>query len=80
MKIGRIIQDNVNSRLDDYQTYSPFQDYESIGHVDVSDAVSAEQKAHAIARILAGEEAWNSREWFRISHEHAKLILSSVKS
>ena len=80
VKIGRTIQDDVNNRLDDYQTYSPLQDYEPIGHVDVSDAVSAEQKAHAIARVLSGEDAWNSREWFRLSHEHAKLILSSVES
>ena len=75
VKIGKAI--DVDRRIGDYQTYSPHRDYEKIGESDYSmNYDQMELMAHAIARQLSND--FDAKEWFKITPDQARQILSLV--
>lgn len=72
VKIGSAV--DVASRLDQFQTGSPFRDYEMVYSVYTHDRLKAERTCHA--RIATSRL---QGEWFSCSVEFAKAILNTVR-
>ena len=70
IKVGMAV--DAEDRLNNYQTSSPFRDYELYESWDVSDRREAESEAHKILTECADER---KNEWFKCDPAYAKLMI-----
>ncbi len=75
VKIGMAV--DVNKRLLNYQTCSPFRDYKVEFVVPVTDIKVAESTAHERASWIAEEEKC---EWFKMPLDSAIEVVRSIKN
>jgi hypothetical protein len=73
VKVGMAV--DATDRLKNYQTSSPFRDFELVSYCKVSNRRASEAKAHT---ILA-ERFEQKGEWFQCSTEEARNIINQVK-
>lgn len=72
VKVGRALQ--AENRLGDYQTSSPFRNYELHYFVTVQDRMAIERKAHkALEKQFA-----RTNEWFYCSPEEAQKVIETL--
>jgi len=75
VKIGMAV--DVNKRLLNYQTCSPFRDYKVEFVVPVIDVKVAESTAHERASWIAEDE---KNEWFKMPLDSAIEVVRSIKN
>ena len=75
VKIGMAV--DVNKRLLNYQTCSPFRDYKVEFVVPVTDVKVAESTAHERASWIAEDE---KNEWFKMPLDGAIEVVRSIKN
>lgn len=73
IKVGMAI--DAEDRCKQYQTSSPFRDYELHYSKFFNDRKDAERKAH---KILKKKSEENKGEWFKISKQDAKNIIETI--
>lgn len=67
---------SIERRLSDYQTQSPYRDFECVYHKPVKDTADTERDVH---RVLRSITEFNS-EWFKIEVDECVRIIEEVSN